>query len=212
MKNRITSARTAAEKSTKVETQHPSSHSNGNTFVVAYDACNWIATSNYIPYCYVWFHPIKYSKGIYRIYYLLFCQTFWHYSIVENYFSELCRQLSKIYYAKINENRKIIGCNRIKNWWSKISDGRKRSILYFEVQFSLIKRIYLLLQCCLTYTVTTFNRSQSYISINAVFRILSQFRYTVKSVIFSGLVIGSLCFCRTICCRTTNRALRCWGI
>lgn len=34
MKNRITSARTAAEKSTKVETQHTSSHSNGNTLVV----------------------------------------------------------------------------------------------------------------------------------------------------------------------------------
>jgi|JI6StandDraft_1071083.scaffolds.fasta_scaffold789769_1 hypothetical protein len=35
MKNRITSARTAAEKSTTVETQNPSSHSNGNTFVVS---------------------------------------------------------------------------------------------------------------------------------------------------------------------------------
>jgi hypothetical protein len=33
MKNRIKSARTAAEKSTKVEAQHPSSHSNGNTLV-----------------------------------------------------------------------------------------------------------------------------------------------------------------------------------
>jgi len=33
MKNRNSSARTAAQKSTKVETQIPSSHSDGNTFV-----------------------------------------------------------------------------------------------------------------------------------------------------------------------------------
>jgi len=34
MKNRNSSARTAAQKSTKVETQIPSSHSDGNTLVV----------------------------------------------------------------------------------------------------------------------------------------------------------------------------------
>ena len=34
MKKRNPSARTAAQKSTKDETQHPSSHSNGNTNVV----------------------------------------------------------------------------------------------------------------------------------------------------------------------------------
>jgi hypothetical protein len=33
MKNSVTSVGTTAEKSTKVETQHPSSHSNGNTHV-----------------------------------------------------------------------------------------------------------------------------------------------------------------------------------
>ncbi len=47
MKNSIPSARTAAQKSTKVETQHPSSHSNGNTLVVgsfslSYNDCKYI--------------------------------------------------------------------------------------------------------------------------------------------------------------------------
>lgn len=55
MKNRITSARTAAQKSTKVETQNPSSHSNGNTFVGCRRFCSNFLNFIFICICDYWY-------------------------------------------------------------------------------------------------------------------------------------------------------------